>query len=171
MFFNRIEVHMQKFGQIRANSKNGLKFDISRLCSQPFNCYELSWHTLFQECFWSCSKTRSTCFISSKSTCLCLMVLNPNNSAARVLNITTSQVNYMHWRVSTRKCLNMTICRFTLYAKLNLNVLEKYKFTCSWIILTGMVLICSPLYSSTEILLDDDPGLHPSGKRNVIKEK
>ena len=38
MFFNRIEVHMQKFGQIRANSENGLKFDISRLCSQPFNC-------------------------------------------------------------------------------------------------------------------------------------
>ena len=28
---------MQKFGQIRAKSKNGLKFDIGRLCSQPFN--------------------------------------------------------------------------------------------------------------------------------------
>ena len=29
----------QKFGQIRAKSKTGLKFDISRLCSQPFNCF------------------------------------------------------------------------------------------------------------------------------------
>ena len=27
----------QKFEQIRAKSKTGLKFDISRLCSQPFN--------------------------------------------------------------------------------------------------------------------------------------
>ena len=27
-----------KFGQIRAKSKAGLKFDISRLCSQPFKC-------------------------------------------------------------------------------------------------------------------------------------
>ena len=38
MVFNRIAVHMQKyFGQMRAKSKNGLKFDIGRLCSQPFN--------------------------------------------------------------------------------------------------------------------------------------
>ena len=27
----------QKIGQIRAKSKNRLKFDIGRLCSQPFN--------------------------------------------------------------------------------------------------------------------------------------
>ena len=39
MVFNRIAVHIQKFGQIRATSKNGLKFDIGRLCSQPFNYY------------------------------------------------------------------------------------------------------------------------------------
>ena len=39
MFFNGIAVHMQKFGQIQAKSKNGLKFDIGRLCSQPFNCF------------------------------------------------------------------------------------------------------------------------------------
>ena len=39
MFFNGIAVQMQKFGQIRAKSKNGLKFDIGRLCSQPFNCF------------------------------------------------------------------------------------------------------------------------------------
>ena len=32
-FQNREE---QKIGQIRAKSKNGLKFDIGRLCSQPF---------------------------------------------------------------------------------------------------------------------------------------
>ena len=48
MVFNRIAVYMQKFGQIRATSKNGLKFDISRLCSQPFNCFGfLSGITLF----------------------------------------------------------------------------------------------------------------------------
>ena len=29
----------QKFGQIRAKSKTRLKFDISRLCSQPFYCF------------------------------------------------------------------------------------------------------------------------------------
>ena len=29
----------QKLGQIRAKSKNGQKFDIRRLCSQPFNCF------------------------------------------------------------------------------------------------------------------------------------
>ena len=29
----------QKIGQIRAKSKNGLKFDIGRLCSQPFNSF------------------------------------------------------------------------------------------------------------------------------------
>ena len=44
MVFNRIAVHMQKFGQIRATSKNGLKFDIGRLCSQPFNFSDLNFH-------------------------------------------------------------------------------------------------------------------------------
>ena len=43
MFFNGIAVHMQKFGQIRPKSKNGLKFDIGRLCSQPFNYAEKHW--------------------------------------------------------------------------------------------------------------------------------
>ena len=33
MFSNQIAVCMQKFGQIRAKSKNGLRFDIGRLCS------------------------------------------------------------------------------------------------------------------------------------------
>ena len=32
----------QKIGQIRAKSKNGQKFDIGRLCSQPFNWFVLS---------------------------------------------------------------------------------------------------------------------------------
>ena len=36
---NRIASHMQKFKQIRAKSKNSLKFDIGRLRSQPFNLY------------------------------------------------------------------------------------------------------------------------------------
>ena len=37
MFYNRITVRMQQFGQIRAKLKNDLKFNIGRLCSQPFN--------------------------------------------------------------------------------------------------------------------------------------
>ena len=45
MVFNRIAVHMQQFGQIRATSKNGLKFDISQLCSQPFN-YNYTLHSV-----------------------------------------------------------------------------------------------------------------------------
>ena len=48
----------QKFGQIRARSKTGLKFDISRLCSQPFNSQ------------WHCEKNTGQCFcIKSKATC------------------------------------------------------------------------------------------------------
>ena len=35
-----------KFGQIRAKSKAALKFDISRLCSQTFNCQSLFFVTL-----------------------------------------------------------------------------------------------------------------------------
>ena len=38
MFYNQITVRMQQFRQIRAKLKNNLKFDIGRLCSQPFNC-------------------------------------------------------------------------------------------------------------------------------------
>ena len=37
MFFNQIAVHMQNFVQIWEKWKNGLKFDIGRLCSQPFH--------------------------------------------------------------------------------------------------------------------------------------
>ena len=39
--------------------------------------FRLPRHTLFVECFWSHSKTRSTCFIGSKTTRLRLVVLNP----------------------------------------------------------------------------------------------
>ena len=45
MVFNQIAVHMQKFGQIQATSKNRLKFDIRQLCSQPFN---LQWNLSLQ---------------------------------------------------------------------------------------------------------------------------
>ena len=47
MFFNRIAVHMQNFRQIWEKSKNGLKFDIRRLCIQPFN-YRASKNSLFK---------------------------------------------------------------------------------------------------------------------------
>ena len=47
MFYEWREGHMQKFRQFSATWKNALKFDIRRLCSQPFN-YALSivnsWH-------------------------------------------------------------------------------------------------------------------------------
>ena len=48
--------------------------------SWKHHCYELSWHMLLQECFWSRSKTCSTCFIGSKTTRLRLVVLNPNKT-------------------------------------------------------------------------------------------
>ena len=50
------------------------------LHSYKHHCYELSWHTLFQECFWNRSKTRSTCFTGSKTTRLLLVVLNPDKT-------------------------------------------------------------------------------------------
>ena len=69
MVFNRIAVHMQQFGQIRATSKNGLKFDISRLCSQPFNYSHLphfTWASKINDKIERCFGVVMTPFSSSK---------------------------------------------------------------------------------------------------------